>query len=201
MKKVLIALLLICNATLASYAQSIVLASGSLDCLKTESILKFTFTFNDMSVGKMTEQEYIDKKVREYNEKESGKGDQWLQSWNNDRTARFEPKFLELFNKVMVEKEINLSSGDKDAKYVFEINTDFTEPGFNVGVMRQNASVDLSCRVIEIATGKQVAFIKIRNSSANNFWGTDFDSGYRIQESYAKAGRELAKFIIKRNKL
>jgi hypothetical protein len=31
--------------------------------------------------------------------------------------------------------------------------------------------------------------------------GTDFDTGYRIQECYAKAGRELAQFFIKKAKL
>lgn len=96
--------------------------------------------------------------------------------------------------------EKGITSGTEGVNYVIEINTDFTEPGWNVGVMRQNASVDLSCKVKKIDTGEQVASIKIRNASANNFWGTDFTSGYRVQETYAKAGRELAKFFIKDRK-
>lgn len=191
-------LLLSCIATL-SFAQSIVMTSGSIDFIKDQKVIDFFFTYEEMLVGKLTEQEYVDKKTSEYNKKEDGKGEEWKAAWYGDRKERFEPKFLELFDKYM--NEVGITAGTEGAKYRIEINTDFTEPGWNVGVMRQNASVDLSCKVKDIETGEQVASIRIRNASANNFWGTDFTSGYRVQETYAKAGRELAKFLIKKAKL
>ena len=199
MKKVLITLSFLCSVLTFSYSQSIVMTSGTIDFIKGESVLQFTFSYDEMLVGKLTESEYVNKKVTEYNQKEAGKGDEWAKAWIDDRKERFEPKFLELFDKYMSENGIN--SGTEGANYVIEINTDFTEPGWNVGVMRQNASVDLSCKVKKIDTGEQVASIKIRNASANNFWGTDFTAGYRVQETYAKAGKELAKFFIKKGKL
>lgn len=198
MKTLLSFALLCCIATL-SYAQSVVMTSGTTDFLKDQKVLQFAFTYNEMLVGKLTESEYVNKKTTEYNDKEAGKGDEWNKAWYGDRKERFEPKFLELFDKYMGEKGI--ISGTEGANYVIEINTDFTEPGWNVGVMRQNASIDLSCKVKNISTGEQVASIKVRNASANNFWGADFTSGYRVQETYAKAGRELAKFFIKKAKL
>lgn len=198
-EKVLITLVVLFSILTFSYSQSVVLTSGSIDFVKEAPVLQFTFSYNEMLVGKLTESEYVNKKITDYNEKEAGKGDEWGKVWVNDRKERFEPKFLELFDKYMGEKGI--TSGTEGAIYVIEINTDFTEPGWNVGVMRQNASVDLSCKVKRIDTGEQVASIKIRNASANNFWGTDFTAGYRVQETYAKAGRELAKFFIKKAKL
>lgn len=195
----LLIIVLFLFAGLQSYAQNIILTSGSLTPLKSEHVLKFEFTYDEMLVGKMTEAEYVDKKVGDYNSKEAGKGDTWKTNWIADRKGRFEPKFVELFDKYMEEK--NIASGTEGANYIITINTDFTEPGFNVGVVRRNASVDLSCKIINIATGEQIASVKIRNASANNFWGTDFDSGYRLQESYAKAGREFAKFLVKKGKL
>lgn len=195
----LLIIVLFLFAGLLSYAQNIILTSGSLAPLKSEQVLKFEFTYDEMLVGKMTEAEYVDKKVGDYNSKEAGKGDTWKTNWIADRKGRFEPKFVELFDKYMEEK--NIASGTEGANYIITINTDFTEPGFNVGVVRRNASVDLSCKIINIATGEQIASVKIRNASANNFWGTDFDSGYRLQESYAKAGREFAKFLVKKGKL
>lgn len=195
----LLIIVLFLFAGLQSYAQNIILTSGSLTPLKSEQVLKFEFTYDEMLVGKMTEAEYVDKKVGDYNSKEAGKGDTWKTNWIADRKGRFEPKFVELFDKYMEEK--NIASGTEGANYIITINTDFTEPGFNVGVVRRNASVDLSCKIINIATGEQIASVKIRNASANNFWGTDFDSGYRLQESYAKAGREFAKFLVKKGKL
>lgn len=199
MKKTIATFLLLSCITTLSFAQSIVLTSGSVDFIKDQKVIDFFFTYDEMLVGKLTEQEYVDKKTSEYNKKEDGKGEQWKAAWYGDRKERFEPKFLELFDKYM--NEVGIAAGTEGAKYRIEINTDFTEPGWNVGVMRQNASVDLSCKVKDIETGEQVASIRIRNASANNFWGTDFTSGYRVQETYAKAGRELAKFLIKKAKL
>ena len=74
----------------------------------------------------MTESEYVKKQVTEYNEKEAGKGDEWKEAWYNDRKERFEPKFLELFDKYM--EEAGVASTTEGANYVIEINTDFTEP-------------------------------------------------------------------------
>ena len=199
MKKLFLAFLVLCCMVTLSSAQSIVVTSGTVNFIKGETVIKFTFSFDEMLVGKMTESEYVAKKQEEYNAKEAGKGDEWVRRWTADRAERFVPKFMELFDKYLLEKGV--TAGEEGANYVVEINTDFTEPGWNVGVMRQNASVDLSCKVKKIDTGEQVATIKIRNASANNFWGVDFDSGYRIQECYGKAGRELAKFFIKKAKL
>lgn len=199
MKKTIISFFFLSCITMLSHAQSIVMTSGSIDFIKDQKVVQFTFSYDEMLVGKMTESEYVNKKVSDYNAKEAGKGDEWKAAWYNDRKERFEPKFYELFDKYM--GEAGIVSGTEGAQYRIEINTDFTEPGWNVGVMRQNASVDLSCKVKSIATGEQVASIKIRNASANNFWGTDFTAGYRVQETYAKAGRELAKFFIKKAKL
>lgn len=198
MKKLLAILAFACICVCVS-AQSIVLTSGSLDALKSEKVFKFEFTYHEMLVGKMTETDYINKKVNDYNEKEAGRGDTWKENWFADRDGRFVPKFIELFDKYMEEKGIK--AGSEGANYVIVVNTDFTEPGFNVGVVRKNASVDLSCKILNIESGEQVASVRIRNASANNFWGTDFDSGYRIQETYGKAGREFAKFLIKKGKL
>lgn len=198
MKKTITTLLLLCCITTFSFTQSIVLTSGSIDFIKDQKIIDFSFSYEEMLVGKLTENEYVNKKISDYNKKEEGKGEQWKEAWYGDRKERFEPKFLELFDKYM--SEVDVEAGTEGAQYRIEINTDFTEPGWNVGVMRQNASIDLSCKVKNIETGEQVASIKIRNASANNFWGTDFTSGYRVQETYAKAGRELAKFFIKKAK-
>jgi hypothetical protein len=81
------------------------------------------------------------------------------------------------------------------------VNTHFIEPGFNVGVARKNASVSMTAKFFDSGTGQQLAVITVTNASANSFSGLDFDVAYRIQESYEKAGRELAKFLIKKLKL
>ncbi|MCD8072058.1 MAG: hypothetical protein LUE10_02580 [Alistipes sp.] len=74
MKKIL-AVCACCMVTLAAYSQKINVTNGSLDCLGGESVIDFRFTYDDMRVGKMSEQDYVEKKTREHNAKESGRGD------------------------------------------------------------------------------------------------------------------------------
>ncbi|MCD7900524.1 MAG: hypothetical protein LUH22_11820 [Bacteroides sp.] len=197
MKKLFL-ITILCYLSAAVYAQSIVLTSGSLEPLKEEKVIKFEFTYENMLVGKMTEEEYVLKKVSGYNEKDPGRGDEWREKWFADRINRFEPKFIELFDKYM--EKVEKVSGEEGANYVILLNTEFTEPGWNVGVMRMNASIDMRGKILNIASGEQIATFVIKKASASNFMGTDFDTGFRIQETYGKAGREFAKFLIKKGK-
>ncbi|GHU79641.1 hypothetical protein FACS1894145_4230 [Bacteroidia bacterium] len=190
MKKICLLLLIALSTNV--FAQKIKVTSGKIDFLKSEQSIDIAYTYNDLKVGKLTEEEYIQKK-------RGDKGDNfetWYKSWINDRETRYEPKFEELFEKYMDEK----LHFDSEAKYVMNINTYFIEPGFNVGVWRENAAVSLLITILDKETDTEVATINIQKSSANDFWGTDFDAGYRISECYAKAGRELAKFFKKQLK-
>ena len=92
MKKTITTLLLLSCITAFSFAQSIVMTSGTIDFIKDQQVIQFTFSYDEMLVGKLTENEYVDKKSSEYNAKEEGKGDQWKAAWYGDRKERFEPK-------------------------------------------------------------------------------------------------------------
>ena len=109
MKKTITTLLLLSCITAFSFAQSIVMTSGTIDFIKDQQVIQFTFSYDEMLVGKLTESEYVDKKSSEYNAKEEGKGDQWKAAWYGDRKERFEPKFLELFDKYM--SEVGITAG------------------------------------------------------------------------------------------
>src|SRR5687767_12785345 len=57
-------------------AQKLKVKDGDPSVLKNETAINFEFTYDNMSVGKFdTEKEYMDKKIEEYNKKESGRGD------------------------------------------------------------------------------------------------------------------------------
>ncbi|MDD2503930.1 MAG: hypothetical protein PHG58_08810 [Clostridia bacterium] len=198
MKKLFISFFLIAFCFSAN-GQSIKRTSGSLGFLKSEKVVGITFTYENMRVGKLTEEEYVRKKMGEYNEKRMGWGDEWKEAWIRDRAERYEPKFIELFSKYIGEKGISVDNTRAD--YEISVNADFIEPGFNVGVARRNASVNLTCRFVNKSDGNEVAVVTIVDASANNFGGGDFEVGFRVQESFAKAGREFAKFLIKEGKL
>lgn len=186
----------------AAIAQRVDLRSGDVAVLAGQKTVNVEYDYSNFGVGKFaTEQEYLDKKSAEYNAKEAGKGDAWKKAWVEDRKARFEPKFEELFNKGMEDKGLKAVQSRPDAQYTLIVRTKFIEPGFNVGVMRKNAYVDYEIDLVESAnkSGK-IAEIAMRNVPGGQFGGFDFDTGVRIAESYAKAGKSLAAFLDKKLK-
>ena len=172
-------------------AQKVKTTSGSDDILKPESSINIEFNYDNISVGKYkNEQDYIAAKTEEYNKKEAGKGDSWAASWKNDKQSRFEPKFIELFT---------ISSGMsvvKDAKYTMIVKTVSIEPGWNIGISRKNAEIDLEVWIVETANkSSKLASFTISNVPGGTAFGYDFDTGLRISEAYAKAGKSLGKSL------
>ncbi|WP_028786422.1 hypothetical protein [Terrimonas ferruginea] len=177
--------------SLTALAQKIKLKEGSLDVLKNETSINIEFTYDNMAVGKFDkEADYINKKKTEYNAKEAGRGDRWEKAWIDDRKNRFEPNFIELFTKHAE------MTDSKKAKYTLIFHTTFTEPGFNVYVTRKNASIDAEVLIVETANKSNViAKLTLDNAPGRTFMGNDWDTGERISESYAKAGKSLGKYI------
>ncbi len=177
--------------SLQTAAQKIKTLSGDANILKTESSVNIEFNYDDVSVGKFkNEHDYIKTKTEEYNKKEAGKGDTWAKSWANDKANRFEPKFIELFTQTsgMVVSD--------NAKYSLLFKTTSIEPGFNIGITRKNAEIDAEFWIVETANkGTKLASFTISNVPGGTAFGYDFDTGLRISEAFAKAGKTLAKFF------
>ncbi|MBK8340295.1 MAG: hypothetical protein IPK99_10055 [Flavobacteriales bacterium] len=93
-----LSLVLVAALATTTMAQKLLVKSGNFKELKSEKELDLEFTFDNMTVGKYAEAEYIAKKKTEYNDKEPGRGEQFEKSWLNDRESRFAPKFEELLN-------------------------------------------------------------------------------------------------------
>ncbi len=191
MKKLTGLILVTLLVGLQTNAQKVKTTSGNSDILKPESSINIEFNYDDITVGKYKkEQDYITAKTEEYNKKEAGKGDAWAASWKNDREARYEPKFIELFK---------INSGMtvlKEANYTMIIKTLSIEPGWNIGISRKNAEIDLEVWIVETKNKtNKLATFTINNVPGGTAFGYDFDTGLRISEAYAKAGKSLGKSL------
>jgi hypothetical protein len=174
-------------------AQKIKLVSGDLAPLKDQKELNVEFTYDHLSVGKDSEEDYIRKKTAEYNKKEEGKGDTWAKAWKDDRPMRYEPKFDSLFND-----NGDMKAGSfPNAKYTMIFHTTFIEPGFNVGVARKNSYIDAEATIVETADRNKVVAKISMEDAPGRMMGFDFDTGMRIMESYAVSGKKLAKFLVR----
>lgn len=183
-----------------SFAQKVNVKSGDVAVLAGQKTINVEYDYSSFGVGKFaTEKEYLDKKSEEYNAKEAGRGDNWKKAWVADRKDRFEPKFEELFNKGLEDKGLSVVGGRPDSKYTLIVRTTFVEPGFNVGVMRKNAAVDFQFDIVESANkSSKVAELSVLKVPGSMAMGMDFDTGARLAESYAKAGKVLANYIEKK---
>jgi hypothetical protein len=180
-------------------AQKLVVESGNLNFIKGQTALKVEYNYDGMGVGKYkTEEEYVNQKVTEYNSKEAGKGDKWKEGWISARKDKYQVKFEELINKELEKSGVSVRPSNTSAKYTLIVKTTFTEPGFNVGVMKQPAFVDMDFIFVETANPSVVvAKLYGKKFMGAQAMGFDYDSGTRISESYAKAGKVLGQTIAK----
>ena len=193
MKKItrVLAVLAMSFLFLQANAQKIKTTSGNPDILKAETTINIEFVYDNISVGKFkSEQEYIAAKTEEYNKKEAGTGDTWAGKWKSDKANRYEPKFLELFS---------ITSGmttNKNAKYTLIFKTLSIEPGWNIAISRKPAEIDGEVWIVETENrDKKICTLSISNVPGGSAFGADFDTGLRISEGYANAGKKLAKYL------
>jgi hypothetical protein len=187
MKRVLLISIALLIAT-AGFGQKIKLTQGNLSSVKGEDVLEVQFTYENMKVGRMTEEAYVNDKRAEADKKDGDGGDRWHNAWVGDRENRFEPKFIELFNKYASKADIFIDPFKDDSKYIMIINTYFIEPGFNVGISSKPAFASMTVKFVERSNpGSPVAVFDIMQARGS----TAFDLGHRVQESYALAGKKF----------
>jgi hypothetical protein len=199
MKKILLSamILLLSGTGILLFGQKI--KSGSLASLKGQTVVNIQYDYTGMSVGKFeNEADYVAKRTADMNRKEPGSGDTWAKAWVNDRTTRFHPMFIKNFNSAVNACGLTGTEGAADATYTLIIHTIFTEPGFNVGVTRQNAYINMEADLIETANPSnllcKIEYLRIQSV---NMMGYDFDTGGRIQSCYDRAGDNIGKVICK----
>lgn len=191
MKKVIIALLLVsCTA----FGQKKKVLSGNFDNLKNITEYNLVFEYDGLTVDKFkTEEDFLADKMKKREEK--GTDESFRDSWFNDRQKRYEPKFIESFNKRFdgkVKADKNLAS----AKYTMTVKTIWIHPGYNIGISRSNSKVTALITVTETANPSNVLLsVNYDKAEGAGAMGYDFDSGYRISESYAKLAKTLASDI------
>ncbi len=183
-------------------AQKIMLTQGDLSFLKGQKNLKVQYDYTGLEVGDYNnEADYKKKKIKEMNDKESGKGDAWAESWERDKTVRYPEKFEELLNKIAAESGFKFSQNESGSTYTLIVKTRFIEPGFNVGVMKKPAAVSFEYTFVETANPSNVKAVMTQKLvPGSQAMGFDYDTGTRIAEAYAKAGKMLAAFIGKQLK-
>lgn len=149
------------------------------------------FDYTKTAVGKFsTQEEYIAKKEAD------GKSD-FREKWETQKTTVFIPKFESLINEYTKEKGIVVGTKVEEADLNMVIYVTHMEPGWNIGISRRNASINLEVEIFKKGETEPVVVYEMRNVPGYGAAGFDFDAGYRIGQCFAKAGKELGAFFSK----
>jgi len=193
-------LILACSLLFAtfSFSNAQKLQSGDIAPLKGEKVFNVKYEYENLVVGDKKEDVYISEKMADKDKKEPGTGEKWKTEWYGNRASKYQPKFEELMNNYFKEKGILAASDKPEAKYTIILKTKRMEPGFNVGVMRKPAAIDVVISIVETSSNKEIANLIMNDVPGRDAMGYDFDASYRISEAYAKCGKSVPKFIIKK---
>jgi len=135
--------------------------------------------------------------VAEYNQKRAGRGDEWRQGWISDRFESYQPRFMELLNQTVSSKKSGLQFDQlPGAKYTLILKTTYTEIGWKFSdVIKHSFSINAQAIFVEPQNRTNVLAIITVTRASGNGDGTDFATRMGLAEAYAKAGKELGKFI------
>lgn len=185
----------------SAFSQKLKLQEGKFKNLKGITEYNLVFDYTDVKIPKYdSEKAFLADKMKKREEKQAGSGELFKKSWFRDRPERYEPKFIESFNKRFKNNKIKVGKGIK-SKYTMKIHTTRMYPGYNVGVWRSNAEINATVSVYETANPSNVLISgKIKKVQGYGAMGNDYNSGYRISEAYAKLAKVLAKTIKKKAK-
>ncbi len=187
-------------ATNAHAGAKVKLVDGDLSALAGAASIQVQFVYEGMVVGKKSEEAYVAEKIAEKNADEAGKGDDWHQRWLSDREGRFHPKFCELMNSQLEDRGITTAVSTSAPSLLMTVKVTRTEPGFYSYVVNKPAEVDFDITVATPdAPDTVIAHLTVERAPGVSVVSM-VDTGERISEAYAKAGKDLAKYIKKKAK-
>lgn len=196
-----IAIVVVLLSTTLMFSQKAKVLDGDIKNLKGIAQYDLVFDYEGVQIPKYdSEEEFLADKMKKREDKEAGTGEKFKNSWFADREERYEPKFIESFNKRFGDGQVKVGK-DQGADHIMKVQTTLLYAGYNVGVVRKNSKIDAIISVYKKDDPSNVLYsVKYTKAEGGGAMGYDYDSGYRISESYAKLAKTWAKTILKKAK-
>lgn len=182
-------------------AQKMKVVSGDFDFLKGQERILVKFDFSEVKFYNehLTEQGYIDRRIKEIEEKEPGESANWVKDWEDFRDNRFLDKFVNIATENSKANIKFLKEGD--TPYTLVVKATWIYPGWFGGVMKQHAKVSTLLSFVESANPSNTLLVIEADKAPGDiaFVGIP-NNNDRIAEGFAKTGKSLAQLIDKRLK-
>lgn len=172
-------------------AQRFDVVSGKLSNIKGISGYNVTFDYSNQKVeGFETEEAYLIDKLEKRKEFE-GKAEKFKKDWVKDRENKYEPKFIESFNKRFANGEVKCEKNNT-LKYTINIKTTWIYPGYSVVAGAQPAKISAIVSFFETTNPKNILVEVVFDKSIGLEQGQfEFDQGFRIAGAYEKLAKNL----------
>lgn len=201
MKK--IALLTLMLVSFAGFAQDMEVKKGDFKFLSGQKELNVEFNYSNLKLMKenLTNDQYVEERVKDLNEKSKGNGNAWKKKWEAAPQMIWNPKFIELLSKVYGnEKNVTVEEGLTSAKYTLIVDAVWIYPGWDVAMMKKPAKVNTVLRFVETANKSNVLLEIESEEAPGDQWGSNFSNESRIGEGFAKTAKSLGKMMLKKVK-
>lgn len=183
-------------------AQKMKIVSGDFDFLRGQETVAVKFDFNDVTFynEQLSEQEYIDRRIKEIDEKEPGESANWLKDWENFRNNRFLEKFVTIATENSKKSSIQFVK-DGQAPYTLIVKATWIYPGWFGGVMKQHAKISTLLSFVETGNPNNTLLVIEADKAPGDiaFVGIP-NNNDRIAEGFAKTAKTLVQLIDKRLK-
>jgi hypothetical protein len=161
--------------------------TSGLDFLREDSILNVVYNYDNLYVGRITEQEYLERRVKDESDH------QWFVRWIGNRPLLFQPAFEGTLNKRLKKKKVKFFVRQKkaNAKYTMVVKTKSIEPGFWAYKVSESSDVEIDFIFFKSSDPDKV----IAMVHGKNFRGFSVEPGTRIANAYARAGWLLGDYL------
>jgi hypothetical protein len=174
---------------------------GDFGFLKDQKEINIEFDYSNFTMmkEKKSEAQYVEEHKIDLDKKAKGNGNIWQKKWVAAREQIWTPKFLEIGNIVLSKagKEMNFQEG-LQTPYTLIVKTIWIYPGWDAGIMKQEAKVTTNLKFVDSADKSKVLLEINSEEAPGDQWGSTFSNESRIGEGYAKTAKTLSKMIIKK---
>lgn len=181
------------------FAQKMKVISGDFGFLKGQETIVTKLDFGEVTFynENLSEQEYIDKRIKEIEEKNPGESDSWLEDWESFKNERFLEKFTTIASESSKKANITFTT-EGNAPYTLIVKATWIYPGWFGGVMKQHAKVSTLLQFVESGNPDNVLLTITADKAPGDiaFVGIP-NNNDRIAEGFAKTGKSLARLIDK----
>ena len=200
----LVALFIIPNTDII--AQIVAFNSEEIEILKHEKTINLEFSYDSMAVidpvaNYQTEDDYIQKKMKEHNDAEPGKGKKWLAEWNRNKIVLFEPTCIKYLNKRLGKYGVEAGKNQPTALYTILVKTVLIDTGWpGWSYVYGPATINLEMIIYKTNDKSKIVARYYFYGITGAGGATDYSSssGERIGYAYRYAGYIIGELLVKK---